>query len=164
MTATAGRLAGAPARRPGSSFTSYAWTATSALVLLVVVGLQLAGQDRTAQWTGSGFALAVAAYQALEMARALLRGRWGVDVLAVTAIVSTVAVGEYVASLVIVLMLTGGEALEEFAAQRAGRELRALLNEPRSRRIGGSMRSVTSRTCRSRRSGPATGCSSARPR
>ena len=111
----------------GESVTTYAWTATAVLALLVVGGLLLAGQGRTAQWVGSGFALAVTAYQAVGMVRDLLRGNWGVDVLAVTAIVSTVAVGEYVASLVIVLMLTGGEALEDYAAARAGRELHALL-------------------------------------
>uniref|UniRef100_UPI0035ABB6CE heavy metal translocating P-type ATPase n=1 Tax=Pseudarthrobacter raffinosi TaxID=2953651 RepID=UPI0035ABB6CE len=47
--------------------------------------------------------------------------------MAVTAIASTVAVGEYVASLIIVLMLAGGEALEEIAQGRATRELRSLL-------------------------------------
>jgi cation transport ATPase len=70
----------------------------------------------------------MAAYTAVGMVRDLLRGNWGVDVLAATAIVSTVAVGEYLASLVVVVMLTGGEALEEYASGRAGRELRALLD------------------------------------
>ncbi len=117
----------APARPARGSVTTYAWTATAVLALLLVLGLVLGGQDRTAQWLGSGFALGVGAQRGVGMVRALLRGSWGVDVLAVTAIVSTVAVGEYVAALVIVLMLTGGEALENYATDRAGRELRALL-------------------------------------
>ncbi len=117
-----------PAHSSSGSVTTYVWTATAMLALAVVLGLVLAGQDRAAQWLGSSFALGVAAYQGVGMVRSLLRGRWGVDVLAVTAIVSTVAVGEYVAALVIVLMLTGGEALEDYAADRAGRELRALLD------------------------------------
>jgi cation transport ATPase len=50
------------------------------------------------------------------MIKDLLHGHWGVDVLAVMAIVSTVAVGEYLAALVIVLMLSGGKALEDYAA------------------------------------------------
>ena len=62
------------------------------------------------------------------MVRSLLKKQWGLDVLAVTAIVATLAVGEYWASLIIVLMLTGGEALEDAAAQRATRELTALLD------------------------------------
>jgi cation transport ATPase len=61
------------------------------------------------------------------MIKDLLRGHWGVDVLAVMAMVTTVAVGEYLAALVIVLMLSGGKALEDYAAGRAKRELTALL-------------------------------------
>jgi cation transport ATPase len=61
------------------------------------------------------------------MIKDLLHGHWGVDVLAVMAIVSTVAVGEYLAALVIVLMLSGGKALEDYAAGRAKLELTALL-------------------------------------
>ncbi len=47
--------------------------------------------------------------------------------------VATLAVGEYLASLIIVLMLSGGQALEDFAARRAKRDLTALLD--RSPRI-----------------------------
>ncbi|MUH53459.1 MAG: cadmium-translocating P-type ATPase, partial [Actinobacteria bacterium] len=46
---------------------------------------------------------------------------------AVTAILATIIVGEFWASLVIVLMLTGGEALEDYAEGRAERELSSLL-------------------------------------
>lgn len=49
------------------------------------------------------------------MVKDLFRGRWGIDLLAITAIGATVVVGEYIAALVIVLMLTGGEALEDYA-------------------------------------------------
>ncbi|TAJ48722.1 MAG: heavy metal translocating P-type ATPase [Herbiconiux sp.] len=58
----------------------------------------------------------------------LRKGVIGVDLLAVIAIVSTVLVGEYLASLIIVLMLTGGEALEDFAQARAQNELRSLID------------------------------------
>ncbi len=44
-----------------------------------------------------------------------------------TAIVSTVVVGGYLAAQVVCLMLTGGEALEDFAAGRAKKDLSALL-------------------------------------
>lgn len=99
----------------------------SAVVLAVVFVLGLTGHESAAQKLGSGYALAVAAYVAVGMVRDLLHGTWGIDVLAVTAIVSTVAVGEYLAAMVVVVMLTGGEALEAYAADRAGRELGALL-------------------------------------
>ena len=78
-------------------------------------------------WLLGGFALAVAARSAVRMVRDLARGVFGVDILAVTAIAASVAVGEYWAALIIVLMLTGGEALEDYAANRAKRDLTALL-------------------------------------
>ena len=81
----------------------------------------------------TAFALVVAVQQGWGMVQDALRGRWGLDVLAITAILSTLAVGEYWASIVIVLMLTGGEALEDYAETRARRELTGLLSRaPRS--------------------------------
>ncbi|HUG51836.1 MAG TPA: HAD-IC family P-type ATPase, partial [Terrimesophilobacter sp.] len=78
-------------------------------------------------------------------ARELRRGRFGIDVLAVIAILATVLVGEYVASLIIVLMVSGGDALEDYAAQRAQRDLGALLErEPQiAHRIDGSTQNVS---------------------
>ena len=88
----------------------------------------LLSDDATAaQWLASGFALIIALQTSIRMIKDLLHGHWGVDVLAVMAIVSTVAVGEYLAALVIVLMLSGGKALEDYAAGRAKLELTALL-------------------------------------
>ena len=57
----------------------------------------------------------------------LLRGRLGVDVIALLALVGSVAVGEYLAGAVIAVMLTSGRALEGWAAGQARRELQALL-------------------------------------
>jgi heavy metal translocating P-type ATPase len=54
-------------------------------------------------------------------------GSYGLDVLAITAIVASVALGQYWAAIVVVLMLTGGESLEDYAERRAQRELDALL-------------------------------------
>jgi heavy metal translocating P-type ATPase len=85
------------------------------------------GQEGAAQLVASVYAMAVAASRAVSMVRQILRGRWGIDLLAVTAILSTEAVGEYVASLIIVLMLAGGETLEDYAEGRAVHELRSLL-------------------------------------
>ena len=61
------------------------------------------------------------------MLRSLRRGRLGVDVIAVTAIVAAVLVGELWAALVVVLMLTTGQALEIYAANRAQADLTSLL-------------------------------------
>lgn len=114
-------------RRLGAQAASYALVIVTLLVLAAVLGLLFSGQDQAARWLGSVYALAVGAYIALGMVRELLRGTWGIDVLALMAIVSTVAVGEYVAAVLVVVMVTGGESLERYAAGRAGRELRALL-------------------------------------
>lgn len=99
-------------------------------VVVGVVGLALNWTPASAvvPWLLSLYALAIAAREAVSMIRRLLRREFGLDVLAVTAIIATVLVGEFWASIVIVLMLTGGEALEDFAAGRAQRELTALLS------------------------------------
>jgi heavy metal translocating P-type ATPase len=101
-----------------------------ATVAIGVIGgvLALLGLETAAQWLISIFALLIAGIQAVAMVRSILRGKWGIDVLAVTAIIATVLVGEYWASLIIVLMFTGGEALEDYAEGRAKRELTALLD------------------------------------
>lgn len=101
---------------------------TSTLVVgLLGIVLVLAGAGAPVPWVFSVYALGIVAWQAVGMVRDVLRGRWGLDVLAVTSIVATVLVGEPVAALLVVLMLTGGEALEDFANGRAKRELDALL-------------------------------------
>jgi len=105
----------------------YPLVAGTIAVLLAVVLLLASGQDDIAQIAASIYALAVAAYLAVGMVRRLIGGQWGIDILAVTAIVSTVLVGEFVASMIIVLMMAGGTALEDYAAGRAKKELTALL-------------------------------------
>lgn len=57
----------------------------------------------------------------------LRHGQAGVDVLAVVAILSTVAVAEYWASWAVTLMITSGEAIEEYAQAKAERSLTALM-------------------------------------
>lgn len=54
-------------------------------------------------------------------------GKYGVDILAATAIITAVLLREYWAAMVVVLMLTGGEALENYAERRAKKELSGLL-------------------------------------
>ncbi|TFD29463.1 heavy metal translocating P-type ATPase [Cryobacterium cryoconiti] len=105
----------------------YPLVATTVLLGLVGAVLALFGQTDAVRWLFSGFGLLVAGYETIGMMRRLRHGTFGIDVLAIMAIVATVLVGEYVATLIIVLMLTGGAALEDFAVNRAKRELDALL-------------------------------------
>jgi heavy metal translocating P-type ATPase len=63
-----------------------------------------------------------------SVARALLAGDLGVDVVALLAMAGALVLGEYLAGAVIALMLAGGNALETFATARARRELTALID------------------------------------
>jgi heavy metal translocating P-type ATPase len=69
------------------------------------------------------------------MADALWHKRLGVDLIALLALVGAVAVGELLAAAVISVMLASGRALEAWAAGRAHRDLRNLLERaPREAR------------------------------
>lgn len=87
----------------------------------------VSNQITLAQWIVSIFVAIIALIMFIDMIKTLRSGSYGIDILAITAIAATVAVGQYWASLVIVIMLTGGEALEDFAAKRARQELSALI-------------------------------------
>ncbi|MCB1273190.1 MAG: hypothetical protein KDB25_02170, partial [Leucobacter sp.] len=100
--------------------------ATLAVALIGLILLATPARP-VAAWLVGGFALAVALWEAIGMIRSLLRGHAGLDILAVTAITAAVLVGEPWAALVVVLMLTGGAALEDYAENRSKRELTALL-------------------------------------
>ena len=79
--------------------------------------------------TVAGAILALSMF--IEMVKTLRSGKYGVDLLAIIAIISTLIIGHYWASLIIILMLVGGESLEDYAANRASRELHKLLeNSP----------------------------------
>src|SRR5687768_935719 len=56
-------------------------------------------------------------------ARGIMRGHYATDVVATLAIVTAVTLRQPLAGLVIVLMQTGGELLERYAARRASRAL-----------------------------------------
>lgn len=95
--------------------------ATAALVL------DLAGQDKLAHWLLIATIAAETIPLVWGMVTDLRHGKYGVDILAATAIVTAVIMHEYWAGMVIVLMLTGGESLEDYAERRARKELDALL-------------------------------------
>ena len=70
---------------------------------------------------------------AIEMIGDIRKGRWGVDILAIIAIVSTMVIRDYWAAWMILVMFTGGESLEDYATSQADKELRSLLdNTPRT--------------------------------
>ncbi|HEX6991153.1 MAG TPA: heavy metal translocating P-type ATPase [Gemmatimonadales bacterium] len=58
--------------------------------------------------------------------RGMLQGRFAADLVASLAIVTAILLGEPIPGLVVVVMLTGGEALERYAEGRASRAVRDL--------------------------------------
>jgi heavy metal translocating P-type ATPase len=62
----------------------------------------------------------------LSLVRKLGRGQFGSDLLAGISIVAATLLGEHLAGSIVVLMLSGGEALEAFAVGRASSVLQAL--------------------------------------
>jgi len=63
----------------------------------------------------------------VDTARSLLRGDVGVDTIALVAIATALLLGEQLAAAIVALMMSGGAALEAWAAGRARRELRLLV-------------------------------------
>lgn len=68
-----------------------------------------------------------------EMIKTLRSGSYGVDLLAITAVAATLAVGQYWAAMIVLIMLVGGDSLEDYASKKAHTELKALLdNSPQT--------------------------------
>lgn len=63
-----------------------------------------------------------------ELTAKLVRGHFGSDLLAGISIVTSVILHEYLAGAIVVMMLSGGEAIESFAIDRASSSLKALAN------------------------------------
>ena len=81
---------------------------------------------------GQWIVIALVAYTIVVTVRGMIddlrHGHVGVDLLAVVAIASTVAVQEYWAAWAVVLMISSGEAIEEFAQSKAESTLTALID------------------------------------
>ena len=105
----------------------------AAMLALTVSGLTAglllhgtgSGQAGDGAWLAAG--LVGAGYALWTLAESLLRRRLGVDVIALLAVCGAIAIGELLAAAVIAVMLASGRALEEWAAGRAHRDLRQLL-------------------------------------
>jgi cation transport ATPase len=100
-------------------------------LLLAVAGLGLiggatawlAGSQNEAGWIWAGATVPVLVVVLAGMVRALFRGDVGVDLIAVLSMAGALLLGEELAGVVIAMMVSGGGALEDFAQNRARREL-----------------------------------------
>lgn len=99
------------------------------VIVTIIIGaiLDLSRHHTAAHWVLGGSAIINVGPLLWGMIEDLRTGTYGIDILAATAIITSVLLHEYWAGMVIVLMLTGGEALEDYAEGRAKTELSALL-------------------------------------
>ena len=106
----------------------------SSFILFAVLGFVAAGG---LLWVTGSHALgdlawAIAVVLALlplgiSVARDIVHGETGVDLIALLAMAGALVLGQYLAGAVVGLMLSGGQALERYASSRARRELTALV-------------------------------------
>lgn len=108
------------------------------LILGLIAGIAEFGfkMPEVAQGIMIFIGIALCFIMVVEMIETFKEGMFGVDILAVTAILATLYVGEYWATFMLAVMITGGGALEEYAHGQASRELEALLeNNPQSAHV-----------------------------
>lgn len=107
----------------------------SFVILTIVVGLvlYLLNYHIAANWALGIGALVAVIPLLWDMVTTIRSGGYGIDILAATAIIASVILRQDLAAIIIALMLTGGEALEDYAENRAKIELKTLLdNRPRT--------------------------------
>lgn len=103
----------------------YGTLTIGALAAILQFGFHQAGY---AQLIISILGLLLALIMFVDMVKVLKSGNFGIDLLAITAIVATIVLGQYWAGWIVLLMLTGGDTLEEYAANKAKSELKSLLD------------------------------------
>ncbi len=104
----------------------YPLPSASLALLLLALALALTGRATLAQWALLAIIVLGGVPLLLQTLRQLWRREFGIDLIAILAIAGSAALGQYLAGSFIVLMLSGGEALEAFALRRARSSLSAL--------------------------------------
>jgi heavy metal translocating P-type ATPase len=105
-----------------------------ALLFIGIVGLLLGllawAVDRSelAHWSWAGGTAPVVIGLLVSMIRDFLTGRVGVDAVAFVSMSGALALGQYLAGIVIAVMYAGGNILEDVAVARAERDLRSLID------------------------------------
>ena len=95
----------------------------------------LLGQSEAANWVWFAVLVVAGAPLVWQTLRGMLRGEFASDVVAMLAIVTAVAMFEPFAGLLVTLMQSGGEALDDFGFRRASSSLEALIaRAPRTAR------------------------------
>ena len=94
---------------------------------------------RLPEWPGRIWLAALAISGTVVVVRTIrgaLRGQWASDVVATLAIITAAVMNQPLAGLIVVVMQTGGEALERYAEGRASRAVQQLeADRPKSARV-----------------------------
>jgi len=85
------------------------------------------GHPELQSWIWGGAAGAILAVLLTEIVTSLLKGEVGLDIVAGLSISAALAFGETLAAGVVALMYAGGQLLEDYAANRARADMKALL-------------------------------------
>jgi heavy metal translocating P-type ATPase len=105
-----------------------------ALIIIALLGLAsgivayLAGHVALAHRVWAAATLPVVIALAVSIARDLLQGRMGVDVIAFLSMTVALILGQSLAGIVVAIMYSGGTALEDLAVARAERSLKSLVD------------------------------------
>ncbi len=110
-----------------SFFKTYKLLMLALLALIAGLALYFSGQHTIANWVMGTVSIIEALPLVKSMWEDIRSGSYGIDILALTAIVTSVILVQDFAAIIIAIMLTGGESLEDFAERRAHSELDALL-------------------------------------
>lgn len=103
-----------------------ATAAIVAIAITVTLRYGVGVAPAVADWPVLAVLIAGGAVLVLNLIIAMFKGEFGSDLLAGISIVTSVLLGEYIAGTLVVLMLSGGTALEEYAMRRASSVLDAL--------------------------------------
>jgi heavy metal translocating P-type ATPase len=129
MTHTSALELAAPSPRPSLVAALRAPRGLLAATALLVIAAGLTLQPLAPEWSARllmGGLVVTGAPIVVATIRQARGGHWATDVVAVLAIVGAVLLRQPLAGLVIVVMRSGGEALEDYAAARASSALREL--------------------------------------
>lgn len=94
----------------------------------MALGIKLLSHNQQTVSIVLGVAIAGASIPLLiSLVRQVIKGNFSVDVLALLSIVTSIALGQYRVAAIVVLMLSGGQALEAYATGRASSVLSSLV-------------------------------------
>lgn len=123
-------------RRLWEAFSRYPIPLAVLVLLAVSLGLWVFGRGDLASWALIAIIVIGGIPLLWQTAKHIIRAEFSIDFIAILAIIGSLLLKEYLAGSLVVLMLSGGEALEAYALRRARTSLSALAERaPRTAHI-----------------------------